>query len=187
MVQDPILPALYCFDVEPQHGADCYRYTDGDLEYGYEFQIVQDADWNQVIHPQNEQSDVSYEAVGPDSAGHGLNWFVSGEGFSGFRIEVLANANGSLGIQVAVRFESDEFEGSSSGILQARTEALEEAACRGSWQAVLCSLAALRQWGPRPSAEVLGLGVAACAAYADANHQHGRKVWQQAVRQVWVV
>eukprot|EP00439_Symbiodinium_sp_Y106_P051717 s3560_g6.t3 len=131
MVQDPILPALYYFDVEPQHGADCYRYTDGDLEYGYEFQIVQDADWNQVIHPQNEQSDVSYEAVGPDSAGP----------------------------------------------RECERQPWDPSGC----EAVLCSLAALRQWGPRPSAEVLGLGVAACAAYADANHQHGRKVWQQAM------
>lgn len=171
MVQDPILPALHYFDVEPQHGADCYRYTDGDLEYGYEFQIVQNADWNQVIHPQHEQSD-SFEAVGPDSQGHGLNWFVSSEGFSGFRIEVLANG---LGIQVAVRFESYEISEAPDGILQARIEALQEAACRGSWQAVLCSLAALRKWGPRPSAEVLGLGITACAAYA------GRDVWQQAV------
>ena len=56
MVQDPIFPGFYYLDVEPQHGADCYRYADEQLEYGSEFQIVQDADWSLVIHPLQEQA-----------------------------------------------------------------------------------------------------------------------------------
>ncbi|CAE7211678.1 Trim71 [Symbiodinium natans] len=179
MVQDPIFPGFYYLDVEPQHGADCYRYADEQLEYGSEFQIVQDADWSLVIHPLQEQADISCDPAGPDSRGHGLNWFVSNDGLPAFRIELLAGAN----MQVAVRYEYETYvlsgcetdETGRDKVVQARFEAMEEAACQGRWQDVLFSLTSLQKWGPRPSAKTLGLGIKACTS------SQSTDVWQQAM------
>ena len=177
MVPDPVLPNLHYLDVE-HHVSDCYRYVDGDVEYGCEFQVVRDADWSQVLHPLQEQADISAEATGPDAQGHGLNWFVSSEGLSPFRLELFVNASdaGDVVIHLAVRYEYSEWNADAdAGLVSARTGALAEAARRGCWQAVLCSLSGLRKWGPSPGAEMLGLGIEACA-----NSLGSPDVWQQA-------
>ena len=71
MVQDPVLPKLYFLEVG-QHTTDCYRYVDGELEYGCEFQVVQNANWSCVLHPLDEKAEVPSEVSGPDAEGHEL-------------------------------------------------------------------------------------------------------------------
>ena len=127
----------------------------------------------------NASKDISCDPAGPDSRGHGLNWFVSNDGLPAFRIELLAGAN----MQVAVRYEYETYvlsgcetdETGRDKVVQARFEAMEEAACQGRWQDVLFSLTSLQKWGPRPSAKTLGLGIKACTS------SQSTDVWQQAL------
>ena len=108
------------------------------------------------------------------------NWFVSSTGIAPFRIELCIDES-SKSIQLAIRYEYlvyPEWEMETDAALaQARAGAMEAAARRGRWQDVLSSLSDMQKWGPKPRAEMLGLGVEACA---NCNSEDDGSVWQQA-------
>jgi len=131
-----------------------------ELMYGWEFQIVRERDWEQVLHPQCEHSimDLSDPVLEPDGDGHGLNWFVDGIMGKDFRIEMHQRSEG-LFVSWRYRGCKEPFDAAAIDMYQA---SLEECAQGSRWEAAAALLADMKLWCVETNMKAHRLGIDAC-------------------------
>eukprot|EP00443_Scrippsiella_acuminata_P000781 CAMPEP_0115203272 /NCGR_PEP_ID=MMETSP0270-20121206/18561_1 /TAXON_ID=71861 /ORGANISM="Scrippsiella trochoidea, Strain CCMP3099" /LENGTH=1041 /DNA_ID=CAMNT_0002616721 /DNA_START=40 /DNA_END=3161 /DNA_ORIENTATION=+ len=84
MEKDDASPGLWYFDVW------CRAHSE-------EFQILRNADWNQVFYPNTPgaNGEDGVEILGPDGWGHCMNWYIQGQPGQIFRVEFQRTVEGT--------------------------------------------------------------------------------------------
>eukprot|EP00929_Paragymnodinium_shiwhaense_P059948 TRINITY_DN29983_c0_g1_i3.p1 TRINITY_DN29983_c0_g1~~TRINITY_DN29983_c0_g1_i3.p1 ORF type:complete len:380 (-),score=57.88 TRINITY_DN29983_c0_g1_i3:8-1147(-) len=167
MTKHEFLPDTFFLEIDQSVSQqwDCYAYFEGDMEYGAEFQIVVDSDWEHVIHPAEPHTKLDstgkVDAVADaDGEGHGLNWFIDGMVADTLRIQLLCQRNSS-GYDVYMR-GSDAQDSIPADASSSYKKILTACADSGDWEMALRVLQDMRTWGAGTDSIGLSEGIASC-------------------------